>query len=131
MPATDLTRDGDWSSYTGALRAHDERMDAAINQVELNDKNLESIVVETIDLNPTAPGDGIGNPDTSNPSQDETGSQGVLSFPVEEWKDGNCAKIVDKVGSRMYWEDWPEDIAEIATKHIHLINPCSMILVGA
>ena len=35
-----------------ALRAHDERMDAAINQIELNAKAPESILVDTVDLSP-------------------------------------------------------------------------------
>lgn len=109
-----------------ALRAHDERMDAAINQIELNDKNPESIIVETVDLNPSkGSGSDIGSsggddPDTS--TSPGYGTQGLLSFPADEWKDGVYAKIVDKVGTREYWEDWSNDIASIATKHINLIN---------
>lgn len=108
-----------------ALRAHDERMDAAINQIELNDKNPESIIVETIDLNPPKPGNGIGTPDSDEPETGTSpgqGTQGTLSFPAEEWKEGVYAKIVDKVGTREYWADWSNDIASIATKHIDLIN---------
>lgn len=108
-----------------ALRAHDERMDAAINQIELNDKNPESIIVETIDLNPPKAGNGIGTPGDDEPETGTSpgqGTQGTLSFPAEEWKDGVYAKIVDKVGTREYWADWSNDIATIATKHIDLIN---------
>ncbi|MFW0770869.1 type ISP restriction/modification enzyme [Arthrobacter koreensis] len=108
-----------------ALRAHDERMDSSINQIELNNKAPESIIVDKIDLapkkkpvidpNPTPdvePGPGPLNPD----------AQTTLTFPVEEWKDSVYAKIVDKCGNRMYWEDWSKDIASIAKKHIDLIN---------
>lgn len=109
-----------------ALRAHDERMDAAINQIELNDKNPESIIVETVDLNPSkGSGTDIGSPGGDEPETSTSpgkGTQGLLSFPAEEWKDGVYAKIVDKVGTREYWEDWSNDIASIATKHINLIN---------
>ena len=112
-----------------ALRAHDERMDAAINQIELNKKAPESIVIDTVDLKPKKPVDLIddrpspshepGNePGTTTPG----GTQGAIQFPVEEWKDAVYAKIVDKCGNRMYWADWSKDIAEIATKHIALIN---------
>jgi predicted helicase len=106
-----------------ALRAHDERMDAAINQIELNDKAPESILVETVDLSPkkkpllnptpTPDPDAPDNPDYVQPT---------LQFPAEEWKDSVYAKIVDKCGNRMYWEDWSKDIADIANKHITLIN---------
>ncbi|MDO4252233.1 MAG: DEAD/DEAH box helicase family protein [Rothia sp. (in: high G+C Gram-positive bacteria)] len=109
-----------------ALRAHDERMDAAINQIELNDKNPESIIVETIDLNPVkGPATDIGSAgadEADSGSGSGQGTQLVLSFPAAEWKEGVYAKIVDKVGTREYWEDWSNDIASIATKHINLIN---------
>lgn len=113
-----------------ALRAHDERMDAAINQIQLNDKNPESIVVEMVDLRKnTGSSDGIGSADASDAgdsdfptSSSPQGTQGLLNFPAEEWKDGVYAKIVDKVGTREYWDDWSKDIASIAGKHISLIN---------
>lgn len=111
-----------------ALRAHDERMDAAINQIELNKNAPESIVIETVDLAAKKKsGLGIGQPGEGN-GDDRSGGdlrggeQGTLAFPVEEWKDSVYAKIVDKCGNRMYWEDWSKDIAAIANKHIALIN---------
>ena len=74
-------------------------MDAVINQIELNDKNPESIIVETIDLNPPKPGNGIGTPggdETETGTSPGQGTQGTLSFPAEEWKEGVYAKIVDR-----------------------------------
>lgn len=116
-----------------ALRAHDERMDAAINQIELNSKAPESILVDTIDLAPKKkPSTNVGgagsNDDPSGgggEGSEDTGpeyEQPALQFPVEEWKDSVYAKIVDKCGNRMYWADWSKDIADIANKHIALIN---------
>jgi predicted helicase len=105
-----------------ALRAHDERMDAAINQIELNHNAPESIVIDTVDLMPkTKKGPGIGDPEHVDP-EDKDWEQGTLLFPVADWKDAVYAKIVDKCGNRMYWEDWSKDIADIANKHIVLIN---------
>ena len=107
-----------------ALRAHDERMDAAINQIELNDKAPESILVDTVDLSPKKKPSLLNQPPT--PDSDESDKpvyeQPRLQFPAEEWKDSVYAKIVDKCGNRMYWEDWSKDIADIANKHIALIN---------
>jgi predicted helicase len=121
-----------------ALRAHDERMDAAINQIELNAKAPESILVETVDLAPrkkarTNVGGNAGGGDHPGGSGDDENAgpeyvQPELQFPVGEWKDSVYAKIVDKCGNRMYWEDWSNDIADIASKHIVLINN---LLAGA
>ncbi|MFC4398244.1 DEAD/DEAH box helicase [Arthrobacter sedimenti] len=122
-----------------ALRAHDERMDAAINQIELNAKAPESILVDTVDLSPkkkartnvggnAGGGDHAGDGNGDNEKADPEFVQPQLQFPAEEWKDSVYAKIVDKCGNRMYWEDWSKDIAAIANKHITLINN---LLAGA
>lgn len=138
MSTSEALRDNDrykvvWQVLQ-ALRAHDERMDAAINQIELNAKAPESILVDTVDLKPkkkpkTNVGGNAGSGDSTGTGGDDDGEdakptfeQAELQFPVEEWKDAVYAKIVDKCGNRMYWEDWSKDIADIATKHIVLIN---------
>ena len=113
-----------------ALRAHDERMDATIHQLELNASDPELIVVQTVDLAPKKEKDSIGANDTEAPEDSITpGEQTTLTFPAQEWKDGVYAKIVDKVGTREYWDDWSKDIATIAGRHItmirHLLNEAS------
>lgn len=121
-----------------ALRAHDERMDTAINQIELNNKAPESIIVDKIDLtvkkksktnvggNAGTEGSGEGGTEGTDGGNNGNGlagaTQPTLEFPVEEWKDSVYAKIVDKCGNRMYWADWSKDIADIANKHITLIK---------
>ena len=106
-----------------ALRAHDERMDATIHQIELNDSDPESIIVQTVDLAPKKEKDSIGANDTEAPDDSITpGVQTTLTFPAQKWKDGVYAKIVDKVGTREYWSDWSKDIATIAGRHITMIR---------
>lgn len=106
-----------------ALRAHDERMDATIHQLELNASDPELIVVQTVDLAPKKEKDSIGANDTEAPDDSITpGEQTTLTFPAQEWKDGVYAKIVDKVGTREYWDDWSKDIATIAGRHITMIR---------
>ncbi|MDO5878307.1 DEAD/DEAH box helicase family protein (plasmid) [Paenarthrobacter sp. SD-1] len=121
-----------------ALRSHDERMDAAINQIDLNDGRPENIIVEKVSLTPrkkAGPGLGTGTGGDSESWHTGDGNdegqgnsspgQGVvlpLTFPAEEWKDAVYAKIVRECGNRMYWLDWASDIAEIAGKHILLIR---------
>lgn len=105
-----------------ALRAHDERMDASINQIELNHNAPESIVIETVDLAPKKKQLLDPRPTPTDEPDDPNYVQPTLQFPAADWKDAVYAKIVDKCGNRMYWEDWSKDIASIANKHIVLIN---------
>ncbi|TFC06547.1 type ISP restriction/modification enzyme [Cryobacterium sp. MDB2-33-2] len=108
-----------------ALRAHDDRMDTTINQIELNRNAPESIIIDTVDLTGAKKNsDQIGKKaDEVGPTGDGNQSvQGQFVFPVDDWKDAVYAKIVDKCGTRMYWGDWAKDIANIAGKHITLIR---------
>ena len=122
-----------------ALRSHDERMDATINQLELNDGRPENIIIEKIQLTPkkkrgaglgTGSGGDSGNWHDGTPGDDmtpddETSKDVVFElplFPAEDWKNAVYAKIVKECGNRMYWQDWAKDIANIAQKHIMLIK---------
>ncbi|MDE0573471.1 DEAD/DEAH box helicase family protein [Demequina sp. B12] len=97
-----------------ALRAHDERFNAMVNKLELNKSRDQRINVIGIgggrdedDTESTKP-----NPDGQQPQQ--------LAFDfaaLEEWCDAIYAKIVQKVGTRRYWEDWAKDVAQIAERH--------------
>ena len=104
-----------------ALRSHDERLDRDINQMQYSDKMPENIIIDGIDLSPQSAEreDSIGTEE-----QSEKPTQGVfpLVFNGREWKDAIHAKLVQKVGNRMYWDDWSDSIAEIANKYIALIR---------
>lgn len=103
-----------------ALRAHDDRFNATINQIELNKNRPDNIQV--IGVGGGGPGDdGSKSDGDSKPKQREI--QGAFSFPqLEEWKDAIYAKMVKKVGDRAYWATWAGDIARIAEKHITRIS---------
>jgi len=99
-----------------ALRAHDERFNAMINQIDLNHTTGGKIEFGFIGHN--APDDS----DTgSQPSSQETPAGHVQSFlPLTwptEWRNAILARIVTKVGNRRYWEQWAGDIAVIAERH--------------
>jgi predicted helicase len=84
-----------------ALRAHDDRFDALVNKIELNPAAAKSkLLVGQVEQNA-----GV----SSNGHQ---GSQLMLNVP--EWRDAIYARIVQKVGTRTYWEQWADDVAEIA-----------------
>ncbi|MFD2674443.1 type ISP restriction/modification enzyme [Gulosibacter bifidus] len=112
-----------------ALRAHDERLDAAINQMAISGKAPETIMVKTIDLAkkqraPRRPG--IGDDEFDPADRDEqTNDTAVALFGADfeaEWKDHIYAKLVEKVGDRLYWDDWARDIEVIAGRCITLIR---------
>jgi predicted helicase len=94
-----------------ALRSHDERMNAVINKLDLNEETpdiIEVIAVGDEDEDATDPAD---------PTNAEKPRQLELGFPIDELREGIYAKLVLKVGTRHYWEDWAKDVADIATRH--------------
>ena len=117
-----------------ALRAHDERLDAAINSMELNGKGPENIIVEQVSLEKknkqddpldgTAPDRDEAGAGSSGSSADGVaqGIQGQLTLLPSDWKESVFGRIVKKVGSSLYWEDWSKDIATVAERYIHLIE---------
>lgn len=117
-----------------ALRAHDERLDAAINSMELNGQGPENIIVEQVSLEKAKKQDDplIGSaPDGDEAGAGSSGSgadgvaqgiQGQLTLLPSDWKESVFGQIVKKVGSSLYWEDWSKDIATVADRYIHLID---------
>lgn len=90
-----------------ALRAHDERFNAMINQIELNKSKSDKLQII-----------GVSGFETDGTSEAASAVQGTLLFPqIGEWRDAIYAKIVKKVGDRRYWEDWAKDVSAIAERH--------------
>lgn len=107
-----------------ALRAHDDRFNATVNQIELNkNKPDNKIGIGSIGPNDETIGDkdGSSNADSAQEAKDKEAQsaqhvQDAL-FSISDWRDAIYARIVDKVGERHYWEDWAKDIAQIADRH--------------
>jgi predicted helicase len=108
-PAAALDKSADYDAVwevLQALRAHDERFNAYINRIALGstkpgtgpDDPIKVIPVDIIE-----PGDG---PDVQS-----------RMFEYEEWTGAIYTKIVQKVGSRTYWEDWARDVSQMAARH--------------
>ncbi|WP_420113772.1 DEAD/DEAH box helicase, partial [Pseudactinotalea sp.] len=96
-----------------ALRAHDERFNAMVNKIELNKGKPGQVEIFHV------PGAGAGD-------RDQDGSTPVSPVAVqptlelealEDWREAIYAKIVQKVGSRRYWETWAKDVAQIVEAH--------------
>jgi predicted helicase len=127
-PATALNDNANFKvvwQVLNALRAHDDRFNAMVNSIALNagaDKkagkgtdrllggHIASTTDETFDTADT------GNPDAggSDGGRDGQLASQMALFSLSEWQEAIYAKIVDKVGTRAYWEDWAGDVADIA-----------------
>lgn len=100
-----------------ALRSHDDRFHAMVNQIDLNKK--KNTKVDIVDGTPPPHGDGEGDgPDSQGPDY----VQLPLDYGFDGFRDAMYARIVKKVGERTYWEDWASDIADIAQAHITRIT---------
>lgn len=99
-----------------ALRAHDERFNATINKIELNKKASEQILVGGSVSPSSEQGDGS---DTNSYIKDSA-RDAFLNF--DEIQGAVYAKMVQKVGSKRYWEQWAQDVASIAERHIASIT---------
>ena len=94
-----------------ALRAHDDRFNATVNKIELN--NAKPPQIDVIGI-----GGGSGDDEGTGESDKISPVQMELNFPhLEEWRDAIYAKIVVKCGDRRYWESWAKDVATIAERH--------------
>ncbi|WP_281016506.1 type ISP restriction/modification enzyme [Minwuia sp. IMCC3077] len=121
-----------------ALRAHDERLDATINKASLGENisdkveiigvspELEAVTATVEDIETKkarskglglGQGSGTGD-DDKVPGPDNDQSEIVF----DEFTRAIMAKIVEKCGTRDYWDTWAKDIARIAEKHITRIT---------
>ena len=125
-----------------ALRAHDERLDGVINQAGIDGEDISdkvqiigvsqellatTAIVEDIDLNKNKSerradiGGGSGDSgDEEFVIEGPEPTQGAFVF--DELTAAIRAKIVEKCGTREYWDKWAKDIAKIAETHITRIS---------
>lgn len=105
-----------------ALRAHDDRFNNTINKIDLNKKKPDQIEVIGIG---TTKAEERDNGMKTVKVQDDIKQKVQLTLDLktfDEWKDSIYAKMVKRVGSRIYWEMWAKDVADIATSHMKKIK---------
>lgn len=103
-------------SVLNALRSHDDRFEAIINKIDLQQNRDSKIEVDTVAF------DDDGTVVVVDPEEYAQGEL-ALEFPgLEHWNDAIYAKIVEKVGDREYWENWSGEIAKIARAHTDRIS---------
>ena len=126
-----------------ALRAHDDRFNAKVNSIALNESNpAEELPIEVdhigkkdsqktgsdTDSESASPTDAINEAEADsvkNPqplSDNDELTQQLVLFSLDKWQEAIYTKLVDKVGTRTYWEDWADDVATIAENQITRIK---------
>lgn len=101
-----------------ALRAHDDRFNATINKIELNKKRPEQIIVGR----PETTFDENGEPITDDNDRVRKEYIEQLTMRFEGLQNIIYARMVEKVGDRLYWEQWAKSVADIAERQIERIN---------
>ena len=86
-------------SVLRALRSHDDRLNAEINKIDLNNAQSERIFIG---------GEGGGNGNGGDPLLPPIPFE-LAAIPPQDI----YAKIVEKCGDRKYWESWAKDVADI------------------
>ncbi|MFS4490249.1 DEAD/DEAH box helicase [Dietzia kunjamensis] len=112
-----------------ALRAHDERFNAMVNSIALNasnaDKELGKGTSQLLAGNVSAATDHIDGHETAETAKkddDKAAATQMALFSLSEWQEAIYTRIVDKVGTRTYWEDWASDVSDISARLIARIN---------
>lgn len=100
-----------------ALRAHDDRFEAMVNQIALGRSVEDRVQVIGIGSGDAAEDDGA--PGSGEDTSVRGTRQALFAMQdAQQWKDAIYARLVRKVGDRRYWEDWAKDVKDIADRHI-------------
>lgn len=109
-------------SILNALRSHDDSFNAEVNKLNLNkDKSDSKVRIGHI---------GIGTNHDGGDSEDHKDSKALtnkevarqLEIRFAEYEGKIYAKLVEKCGDRMYWENWAREVGVIATRFIERIG---------
>ena len=103
-----------------ALRSHDENFNAHVNQINLNKKRPAKITVGGVPRGQYTIGKDAPSGSAIHLDNQEVARQLDLQFG--QLQDGIYARLVEKVGDKLYWENWGRSIGEIATKFMNRIE---------
>ena len=109
-------------SILNALRAHDDHFNAHVNTIALNRDKGSKVTVGLPGFRQTGVGGSALSGDTNDHhdaqeiSNQEIAHQLALQFGATQ--QSIFAKLVEKCGDRLYWENWAAEVGEIAKKYI-------------
>lgn len=107
-------------SILNALRSHDDHFNAEVNKIALNKNKSSKVVVGGPGIGHNAISDGQDQQDAQHLEDAEVARQLELRFG--EMQSGIYAKLVEKCGDRLYWENWSKKVGLIAKKFIERIS---------
>ncbi|MBR1735286.1 MAG: DEAD/DEAH box helicase [Alphaproteobacteria bacterium] len=90
-----------------ALKSHDERLDATINKIQLNNKRPQNLIVATL---------GEENLETTASTQEQ------MHLQFKDAPSKIYAKLYEKLGTRDHWQTWAARVADIAKNHSERIQ---------
>ena len=118
-----------------ALRAHDRRFEAIVNQLRFDHGSINSTSPDEGTATTTFPSilvsNGLSEDDYGTLSVSEPNIVGEfeqdtlsLTFPanMERFRDLLYARVVEKCGNRKYFERWAADVGQIATHHVERLK---------
>ena len=103
-----------------ALRSHDDHFNAEVQKIALNKNKASKVVVGGPGIGHNALSDGQDSHDAQQLENAEVARQLELRFG--EMQSGIYAKLVEKCGDRLYWENWSKKVGLIARKFIERIS---------
>lgn len=108
-----------------ALRSHDDHFNAHVNTIALNRDKGSKVTVGLpgfgqSGLGQEGGGDSNDGKDAAQISNGEVAKQLQLQFG--DLQQGIFAKLVEKCGDRLYWENWAAEVGAIAHKYIERIS---------
>ena len=122
-----------------ALRTHDERLDSKINMLGLGEDVSDKIEIIPLSAEQDATTAKVEDVAKKGEKKDETdeiinindenkeeekvdNNNDQMSFELNDLSQAIKAKIVEKCGTRDYWENWADDISKLAKKYTQKIN---------
>lgn len=111
-------------SILQALRSHDERIEAKVNALALHQAAAKNKYQGAADHKGWDEGlESRKEAEQRKAAEIAEGVQMRLSlYPVERWEKAVKTQLVKKCGTRIYWDEWAEDVARIAERHIERIG---------
>ena len=105
-----------------ALRAHDDRFNATVNKIDLNRKKPDNILIGRPEYSFDEDGKAwqVSEDNTTSEANVQIGRQLALQF--EQLQSVVFARMVKKVGDRLYWEQWAKDVAQLAERQMERIR---------
>lgn len=104
-----------------ALRSHDDRFNAMVNKIALN-KQKPNKQTGTPSVTIGRPGLGANDGEAEAQQIENAEIARQLELRFGEIQDGMYAKLVEKYGDRLYWENWAKEVGLIAYKFIERIS---------